>query len=139
MRTVKEWRGKTDNHMPSASVRQRILERENGVCHICKGKIDRPGWHADHVPPLKDGGENRESKIKPAHDRCHRKLTAQQAIERAPIERKKQKHTGAIRPKQTIKSAGFPKAPKPQKIDFTSRRPLFWPASTREDAHDTSD
>lgn len=24
-----EWRGKTDNHMPPASVRQRILEREN--------------------------------------------------------------------------------------------------------------
>lgn len=105
-RTVKtEWRGKTDNHMPPATVRQRILEREKRTCHICKGRID-PGmsWHADHVPPLKDGGENRESMIKPAHDKCHRRLTAQQAIERAPIERKKLKHTGAARPKQTLKT-----------------------------------
>lgn len=108
-RTVKtEWRGKTDNHMPPPKVRQRILERENHICHICGGKIDKPGWHADHVPPLKDGGENRESMIKPAHAKCHRLLTAKQAIERAPIERKKLKHSGAIQPKRNWKGRGFP-------------------------------
>jgi 5-methylcytosine-specific restriction protein A len=104
VRPVPEWIGRRPESMPPARVRQRILDRENGLCHICQGKIDKPGWHADHVPPLKDGGENRESMIKPAHDVCHRRLTAQQAIERAPIERKKMKHTGAARPKQSIRS-----------------------------------
>lgn len=114
-RPVPEWIGKRSESMPPATVRQRILERENSTCHICGGKIDRPGWHADHVPPLKDGGENRESKIKPAHDVCHRKLTAQQAIGRAPIERKKLAHTGAARPKGNLKSRGFPPVEKQAK------------------------
>lgn len=123
VRTVSEWIGKSDNHMPPATVRQRILEREHYKCHICGGEIDRPGWHADHVPPLKDGGENRESKIKPAHEVCHRRLTAQQAIERAPIERKKMKHSGAARPKQSIPSR--PKEPRPATKQALAPRAMF--------------
>lgn len=114
-RTVKEWIGKTDNHMPPATVRQRILERADFKCHICDGEIDKPGWHADHVPPLKDGGENRESKIKPAHDKCHRRLTAQQATDRAPIERQKMKHSGAIRPAGKMRGPAFAKPDKPER------------------------
>lgn len=126
-RPVPEWIGRRVESMPPASVRQRILERENHTCHICHGKIDKPGWHADHVPPLKDGGENRESMIKPAHDVCHRRLTAQQAIERAPIERKKLKHTGAARPKQSIRSPGFAKQTKQPKFQkrMLPPRPLY--------------
>lgn len=111
-RTVPEWIGKTDNHMPPSKVRQRILDRDKGLCHVCGGAITKPGWHADHVPPLIDGGENRESKIKPAHANCHRLLTAQQAKERAPIERMKMKHSGAARPKQSIPTKGFPPSEK---------------------------
>lgn len=122
-RSTKEWRGKTDDHMPPPKVRQRILERENSTCHLCGGKIDKPGWHADHVPPLKDGGENRESCIKPAHEICHRKETARQAIERAPIERMKMKASGAIKPKGSI--ASRPKAPKlPGKEPLAPRNPF---------------
>lgn len=112
---LKEWIGKNDDSMPTAPIRQRILERWGSLCHLCGGAITKPGWHADHVKPLKDGGENRESNLKPAHEPCHRKETARQAIERAPVERKKQKHSGAARPKGDIKSAGFAKAEKPTK------------------------
>lgn len=117
-RTVKEWVGKHDDAMPPASVRQRIYEREKGICHICGGKID-PGqrWEANHDPPLKDGGENRESEIFPAHAKCHRRLTAKQAAERAPIERKKQKHSGARRPKRKMQGRKFETTDKPRKID----------------------
>mgnify|MGYP001017545458 CR=1 FL=1 len=126
-RPVPEWVGRRPESMPPARVRQRILDRENGLCHICRGVIDKPGWHADHVPPLKDGGENRESMIKPAHAKCHLRLTAQQAIERAPIERKKMKHTGAARPKQSIRSnnsLSTGKQPKFQKRPLLPR-PLY--------------
>jgi 5-methylcytosine-specific restriction protein A len=124
VRTLNEWRGKTDNHMPPATVRQRILEREKHTCHICEGKIDRPGWHADHVPPLKDGGENREYKIKPAHDKCHRKLTAQQAIDRAPIERQKLKASGAVKPSSSL-ARKAPKQPKESRHAPQRPRSLF--------------
>ena len=130
-RSTGEWTGKTDNHMPPAKVRQRILDREKGLCHICELPITGPGWHADHVPPLKDGGENRESRIKPAHGKCHRLLTAQQAVERAPIERKKMKDSGAIAPKQSIQSAGFrtsqhkAKREASQKLPMQPRRSLY--------------
>jgi len=106
-----EWVGKSPDTPVRPSVRQRILERENSICHICKGEItEGQKWEADHVPPLEDGGENRESMIFPAHEKCHKLLTARQNIERAPITRKKQKHSGARPKKQTIKTR--PKAPK---------------------------
>lgn len=126
-RSVKEWIGKTANAMPPARVRQRILEAAGSLCHICSGKIDKPGWHADHVPPLKDGGENRESKIKPAHERCHRLLTAKQAVGRAPVERRKMKHSGATRPAGKIRSAPFAKAERPPRISraLPPRRPIY--------------
>lgn len=114
-RTPPEWIGKTANSMPTGKVRQRILEAAKGLCHICGGAIEGKGWHADHVPPLKDGGENRESMIRPAHEKCHRLLTAKQAVERAPVERQKMKHTGAIRPAGKLRSAGFPKRAKPER------------------------
>jgi 5-methylcytosine-specific restriction protein A len=132
-RTVKEWIGKTDNSMPTGPVRQRILEREKGECHICGGRIDGKGWHADHVPPLKDGGENRESKIKPAHEKCHRLLTAQQAVERAPVERQKMKHTGAIRPKGRIPSP--PRAERTQRASLPPRA-MFWKSSGHSESGD---
>lgn len=127
MRAVKEWIGRTDNAMPPPKVRQRIFDRDKGICHICKMHVD-PGqsWEADHVPPLKDGGENRESKIFVAHTKCHKKLTAKQAMERAPIERKKQKHSGAKQPGRKMQSRGFetkerrPKDPLPPRQIFRS-------------------
>lgn len=124
-RKVKEWIGKTDDAMPPPTVRQRIYEREQAECYLCGGEIQPgQGFDLDHKKALKDGGENREMNLFPVHRKCHRIKTAQEAMERAPIERKKQKNSGAMRSKQKIKSRGFqrkernPKAPLPPKPLF---------------------
>lgn len=114
-RSVAEWIGKNDDVMPPARVRQRILEREKATCHICGGPITGKEWEADHVPPLKDGGENRESRMFPAHVACHRGLTAKQNSERAKIERVKQKASGAKRPKRKMQGRQFETTEKERK------------------------
>lgn len=126
-RKVPEWIGKTPDSMPSAKVRQRIYDREKATCYLCKGEIQPgQGFDLDHKDALIDGGENRESNLFPTHPKCHKVKTAQEAIERAPIERKRQKHTGAKRKKQPIRSRPFEKAPKPQKLPMPPRsRPLY--------------
>ena len=125
-RSVPEWIGKTDDAMPPPRVRQRIFERENRICHVCKGAIaGGKEWHADHCPPLKDGGENRESMIFPAHPICHQGLTAKQARDRTKIERMKQKNSGARRPKQTIHSRGFDRKERPEKLPPLPRRSIY--------------
>ena len=65
--------------------------------------------------------------IKPAHAICHRRETARQAIERAPIERKKMKHTGAARPAGKLKGRGFPPSDKPKhdKLPTPGPRPIY--------------
>jgi 5-methylcytosine-specific restriction protein A len=124
-REVKEWIGRTNNSMPTPQVRQRIWDRFNGHCGVC-GLPLVPGetWDADHIIALKDNGENRESNIQPAHPKCHRIKTAQEAIERAPVERKKQKHSGA-RPQSKKTFNRPPKEAKPRKPAVVRKVPLY--------------
>lgn len=122
-RSVKEWIGKTDNAMPSARVRQRIYEREKQTCYLCGGAIqDGQGFELDHREELKDGGQNRESNLFPVHPKCHRIKSAKAATERAPIERKKMKHSGARKPKGTIQSRGFEHVERKAKASLPPRR-----------------
>lgn len=122
-RSVSEWQGRNDDAMPPPRVRQRILERENKTCYICGGVIqDGQGFELDHKEELKDGGANVESNLFPTHPKCHRRKTAEKAVERAPIERKKQKHTGAKKPKGEIKSRGFEKKERKSKPQLPPRR-----------------
>lgn len=132
-RSVKEWIGKHDDAMPPASVRQRIYEREKGICYLCGGEIQAgQSFDLDHRHEIKDGGANRESNLFPTHPKCHRRKTAKQAAERAPVERKKQKHSGARRPKQSIKSRGFEKTDKPKRVDKAALATLGPPALARQ-------
>jgi len=101
-RSVKEWRGRSDDHKPPPTVRQRILDRNNGTCHLCSQPITDRNWDADHVVALINGGENAEANMKPAHRQCHRLKTAKDVAEKAMVAQKRMKHSGAIQPKQTI-------------------------------------
>ena len=98
MRKVKEWAGKTDDAMPPPLVRLRIFESTDGHCHICTRKIlVGEKWEADHVEEIADGGENRESNMKPAHDWCHGVKSSENHSKRAEGKRHRAKQAGIKR------------------------------------------
>lgn len=104
-RKVKPWVGKTDNSKPSPKVRQRIFDKENGVCHVCKLPIlstDR--WDLDHVIALINGGDNAEHNLKPAHWPCHKDKTKRDVAEKSKVAKVRQKHLGIKAEKKKIPS-----------------------------------
>lgn len=107
-RKVKEWIGRTDDSKVPERVQMRILERENYTCHECGQPIlstDKKEF--DHRPALINGGENRESKIFPVHDHCHRLRTAKDVHEKAKVAAVKSKHHGIARDSKPIPNRGF--------------------------------
>ena len=114
-RTVDEWIGATDDQHAPPRVRERIFTRDS-TCHLCKCEIQTgQKWDLDHVKALINGGENRETNLRPAHRKCHIEKTALDVAEKAKVASIRKKHLGIARPKQTIKSAPFPKSEKPKK------------------------
>lgn len=112
-RSVSEWIGKTDDQRASGKVRQRIFDRDCR-CHLCGIEIQTgQKWDLDHVKALINGGENRESNLRPAHVKCHKDKTARDVAEKAKVAAVRQRHIGAkTTPAKPIRSAGFPKSEK---------------------------
>ena len=102
-RSVPEWIGKTPDSAVPAHVRIRIFERTSGLCHITKRKI-RAGekWQLDHIIPLADGGEHRESNLAPALDWAHREKTSAENKARAKTRAIKAKHFGMVKSKNPL-------------------------------------
>jgi 5-methylcytosine-specific restriction endonuclease McrA len=123
-RTVKEWIGASDDQRAPPRIRQRIFDDCGGKCHICGVVIVGKKWALDHVTALINGGENRQSNLKPVHIACHAEKTAADVAEKAKVAKIRGKHIGAIRPKHTIKSAPFPSSPKSPRIDKQAIPPL---------------
>lgn len=112
-RSVSEWIGKNDDAKAPPKVRQRVLDRDGSKCRLCGTVImSTDGFELDHVIALINGGENRETNLSAVHRRCHVKKTAVDVRQKAKVAAIKGKHSGAIRPKQSIRSAGFPASPK---------------------------
>jgi Restriction endonuclease len=131
-RTVKEWIGKTPDTKIPPRVRQRIYDRAQGQCHICKLPIKAgESWQADHVIALINGGENRESNLAPAHAHCHLAKTKQDVAVKKKIARVRGRHTGAKQPKGTIKSRGFAKKARTPKPSLPPRK-LFQEATSHD-------
>ena len=124
VRSVEEWIGKTDDHRAPGKVRQRVKDRERSVCHLCQTEIQvGQKWDLDHVVALINGGENRETNLRPAHRKCHTEKTARDVAEKAKISAIRGKHSGAIRPKSKI--AHRPKQPRLEVKNPLPPKPLF--------------
>jgi 5-methylcytosine-specific restriction protein A len=105
-RTVKEWFGKTDDAMPPPSVRLRIYQNAGGVCHISGRKIQvGEEWDCDHVIPLADDGENRETNLRPAIKAFHRKKTSAENSARAVTRKSQMKHIGIKKAKRPMQGS----------------------------------
>lgn len=140
-RTRKEWIGDTDDQRAPPRVRLRVFDREGGKCHICRQPIVGKKWALDHVTAIINGGENRESNLKPVHIACHAQKTAADVAEKAAINAKRQAHLRIVSDGPKIQGQPFAvtksraeKKQRPSKLDFTQRRPLFQPKEANRNA-----
>lgn len=97
-RNIKEWIGRNDDAMPPRSVFDRLWEKQGGKDAITDLPF-QPGDKVvrDHIIPLADGGENRESNLQLITEQTHRKKTAQEALERAEYRTRRASHRGYAR------------------------------------------
>lgn len=80
----------------SRTLRARVFDRANGVCHLCSGKITvADKWDVDHILALALGGADDESNFAPAHKRCHQTKSASDVGMIRKADRQRAKHIGA--------------------------------------------
>jgi 5-methylcytosine-specific restriction enzyme A len=110
-RRAEEWIGKTPDSKPPKSVIDRLFLKQMGRCAISGRKIAAgETTHADHIVPLKDGGQNREANLQLVTVEAHREKTADENAARAKEQRIRLKHAGLWPPSPNpLKSRGFPK------------------------------
>lgn len=109
-RSVNEWIGKTADSAIPMRVQLRVFERQAGLCALTGKKLMPGEWHCDHIVPLRDGGENRESNLQILWVKKHREKTSQENKGRAKVNRIKAKHFGP-RKVSKFRSRGFRKPP----------------------------
>lgn len=101
MRSVPEWVGESDDHRPSARVRARVFDKQNGHCAKCDRYVGGERWHCDHAIPLwlKPGG-NRETNLQILCWDCHGVKTRREARERGKSNRLRMRHIGIRKPRR---------------------------------------
>lgn len=104
-RKNEEWIGRNDDAMPPRSVFDRLWDKQDGkdaitgVPFTSKDKVIR-----DHIVPLADGGENRESNLQLITADTHKTKTRVEATARAKARRNHERDRGyQRRPSQWAK------------------------------------
>ena len=76
--------------------RTRIFDAASGRCWLCGEKIMiGEAWDVEHRKPLWLGGEDEPTNLSPAHTKCHKSKTADEAPVRAKSDRIRARHVGA--------------------------------------------
>lgn len=97
-RKVDEWIGRNDDAMPPVSVYDRLWDKQDGKDAIT-GLPFQPGDRIvrDHIVPLADGGENRESNLQLITEETHKPKTAAEATARSKSRRIHERDRGYVR------------------------------------------
>jgi len=131
-RSVPEWIGKTDDSRIPIKVLLRVAERQGNVCGCgCNTPINFnfDQLDGDHIVPLKDDGQNRESNVQVLLRRHHVTKTSAENIARFEAERHRARAFNRDeRPK--MRGAGF-RAAAPQRRASTQINKWFgWKGDT---------
>ncbi|UHD47643.1 HNH endonuclease [Aureimonas altamirensis] len=93
-RDVKEWIGSSPNAKVPEYVRDRVFLRFGGRCVLTGIKLRAGEYNLDHGKALADGGEHRESNLRPVHRPAHREKTSAENAARDKADRMGRKHRG---------------------------------------------
>lgn len=119
----------------SRKIKAAIIARADGKCEACKAALKTGEGEVDHILPCELGGEATIANGRLLCRPCHKEKTASDVRRIRKSDRQRDRHSGAIKPKGTIKSAGFPTVDKPKRgvpkdaLPELPRRQLY-----REDA-----
>lgn len=114
-RALPEWIGKTPDAAVPPRVRLRIFLRYDGRCQCGCNRIIRPGedWQCEDTVAIINGGERRESNLKPWLTEHHKGKTRRDVAEKSRVYRKATKHVGIKlrkgRPMPGSKASGLKK------------------------------
>jgi 5-methylcytosine-specific restriction protein A len=113
----------------SRKVRRQIIERASGRCEACEATLKPSEGEVDHILPCALGGEPTVANGRLICRVCHAEKTANDIRSIRKADRARDKATGAIAPKQKIRSAGFPVSQKPERQPRQTLpyRPLYRP------------
>lgn len=64
------FRDQVTRKAPSAALREEILAKTAGMCHICGDKLE-DSWHADHISHHSKRGPHEVANYLPAHPQCN--------------------------------------------------------------------
>lgn len=113
MRAVEEWIGSNPDAAIPPRVKLRIFEKHNGICAVCTRKLMPGRFEFDHETAIINGGEHRESNIRPVcTSPCHSEKTRKDKTEKSQRAMRKKKRLG-LQPKRTIPGRRFDGTPIP--------------------------
>lgn len=95
-RALPEWIGKTPDSAVPPRVRDRIFKKYDGRCQCGCNRPIRSGeaWEAEDTIAIINGGERRESNLKPWLKEHHKTKTKEDVAEKSRVYRKRTKHLG---------------------------------------------
>lgn len=130
-RKIKEWIGKTDDTMPGKLVRDRISKRQGDKCACGKPFGPTVRANCDHIKPLADGGENRESNLQMLCNWCHVAKTSSEATSRKKERNIRAKNLGLDR-SITNRTGPLPGSLTGKRIKFSRARGVYYDRYTGE-------
>lgn len=105
-------------------VRTAAIERAAGKCQKCGAALKPGEAEVDHILEDALGGEPVLANAQVLCKQCHKEKTADRVRKIRHADRARDKNNGAIRPKQSIRSAPFQKKERHPKPTLP-RRPLY--------------